>query len=102
MKVLAKELVATRKAKERIMTAQAQLNSVSMQLSTNTAMQKVSGAMGRSAQVLQCMNKLINIPEISAAMRVMAQEMEKAGIIEEMVDDTMSIMEVRLFLSKLQ
>ncbi len=73
--------------------AQAQLNSVSMNVSANAAMNKVTGAVARTSAVMTAMNRLINVPELSAQMRVMSQEMMKAGIIEEMVDDAMATME---------
>lgn len=39
------------------------------------------------------MQSLVRLPEIAAVMRDMSKEMMKAGIIEEMVDDTMSSLE---------
>ena len=34
-------------------------------------------------------NKLVRLPEMSAAMREMSGELMKAGILEEMMDDTL-------------
>ena len=42
-------------------------------------MAKVSKAMAKSTEVMQIMNKLVNIPQINKTMRGMAMEMEKAG-----------------------
>eukprot|EP01034_Spumella_vulgaris_P034165 gene34165-42125_t len=35
------------------------------------------------------MNKLVNITEISETMKTMAREMERAGLVEEIIGDTM-------------
>lgn len=58
---------------------------IQMQISTI----KVAGCMQKSSEVLASMNKLIKIPELSQACQAMAREMEKAGLIEEMVGDAM-------------
>jgi len=86
-KVLAKELIHSRKAKENIYKSKAQLNSVSMQLQQNLAMMKVAGVMQKSTQVMAAMNGLIKIPQLNQVMMTMAREMEKAGLIEEMMGD---------------
>ena len=39
------------------------------------------------------MNQLVKLPQFSAAMQVMAREMEKAGLIEEMMNDTLDNMD---------
>jgi len=88
-KVLAKEIVQSRKAKERIYKSKAQLNSVSMQLSQNLSMMKVAGMMAKSTQIMGLMNNLVKLPQINQVMMAMAREMEKAGLIEEIMDDVM-------------
>ena len=40
-------------------------------------------------------HSLVKLPEVKATMTNMAREMMRAGMIEEMVDDTMSSMDVR-------
>ncbi|EFA79153.1 SNF7 family protein [Heterostelium album PN500] len=86
-KTLAKEIAAARKAKERIYTAKAQMNSVSMQLQQNLSMAKVAGHLAKSTEVMKMMNNLIKLPELNKVMMAMGQEMMKAGIIEEMISD---------------
>jgi len=88
-KVLAKEIVQSRKAKERIYKSKAQLNSVSMQLSTSLSMMKVAGVMQKSTQIMGIMNNLVKLPQINQVMMSMAREMEKAGLIEEVMEDVM-------------
>lgn len=44
--------------------------------------------MGKSAQVMSAMNRLLSVPRISQTMQALAREMAKSGIIEEMVQDS--------------
>jgi len=88
-KTLAKELVRSKKAKERIAVSKAQLNSVQMQLSQNLAMYKVAGALKKSSEIMTMMNNLVRLPELQHMMMTMAREMEKAGLIDEVVADTL-------------
>ncbi|XP_030641770.1 charged multivesicular body protein 3 isoform X2 [Chanos chanos] len=46
-----------------------------------------------STDVMKAMQNLVKIPEIQATMRDLSKEMMKAGIIEEMLDDTFESME---------
>ncbi|KAL0216071.1 hypothetical protein P9112_008255 [Eukaryota sp. TZLM1-RC] len=88
-KLLAKELVNSRKAKERFWTARAQLNSVEMNLASNMATARLSSAVGKSTEIMSLMSNLIRLPELSNTMMHLSKEMEKAGVIEEMVGDTL-------------
>lgn len=45
---------------------------------------------------MAAMNGLMKLPEISETMKGMAQEMERAGIIEQMIDDTFAMTEVQI------
>eukprot|EP00045_Choanoeca_perplexa_P001469 m.19821 g.19821 ORF g.19821 m.19821 type:complete len:210 (+) comp10963_c0_seq1:94-723(+) len=88
-KVLAKSLVESRRAKNRIHTTKAQINSVSMQIQQQASMARVAGALSKSTEVMAMMSQLIRLPEIRATMMQMSREMTKAGLIEEMMEDTM-------------
>lgn len=89
IKTLAKTLVQVKGAKEKLEVGKAQLGSVMMQLNNNLAMMKVSGCMQQSAEVMGVMNDAVKVPSIMESMRDMSREMAKAGLIEEMVDDTL-------------
>jgi charged multivesicular body protein 3 len=93
VKIIAKEVNNTRKAKNRMYTTKAQLNSVAINMKTQLAQLKVQKSLAFSGEVMSSMNKLVNIPEITTSMRGMAREMEKAGLIQELVDDTMADIE---------
>merc|ERR1712146_334998 len=90
---LAKDIVKGRKLVERLYTAKAQINSVSMQLQNQVAMQRVTNAMGQSSQMMKSMQALVSIPDVRKAAMDMAREMEKAGLIEEMQEDMMDMMD---------
>ena len=91
--ILAKDLVKGRRVRDRLYSAKAQLNSVSMQLQTQMAMSKVAGALEQSTSVMQAMSQIVQLPQVTEACRTMAQEMSRAGIIQEMTDDMFEMME---------
>lgn len=57
------------------------------------AILKTTGALQKSTQVMQAMQSLIKIPEVAATMRELSKEMMKAGIMEEMINDTFESLE---------
>lgn len=56
-------------------------------------MLKTTGALQKSTQVMQSVQALVKIPEVAATMRELSKEMMKAGILEEMVNDTFESLE---------
>lgn len=88
-KILAKEIIRARHAINRIHTSKAQINSVHMSMNHQLATLRVAGSMEKSTEVMKAMEKLVKIPEISRTMQEMSKEMMKAGIIEEMIEDTL-------------
>ena len=87
--ILAKEIINSRKSVNKLYTAKANLSSVQNQMKGQLATLKVSGALSQSADVMKSMNALVKIPETQKVMMELSREMMKAGIIEEMLDDTM-------------
>ena len=45
--------------------------------------------MQKSAQIMGFMNQLVRLPQLNKVMMTMAREMEKAGLIEEVMDDVL-------------
>ena len=86
---LKKCIFGFRKAVNKLYTAKANLNSVQLQLKNQLATLKVSGALAQSADVMKSMNALVKVPETQKAMMELSREMMKAGIIEEMMEDTL-------------
>lgn len=87
MRVLAKELVRHRSAKDRLMFTKTNLNSVSNQLAQQMAMTKIGSVFKNSAEILATMNKLMNVNEIQDLMVQMGKEMQDAGLIEAVVSE---------------
>jgi len=88
-KILAREVVNARKAVTRITTAKAQINSVEMQMQQQASQIRVVGALQKSTDVMKSMSNLIKVPEVHQVMQDMSREMMKAGVIEDMMEDTM-------------
>lgn len=88
-KILAREVVRSQKQKSRLQTSKANLNSIHMQLGHQLAMVKVTGTLQQSAEIMKASNSLLSVPQLSSTMREMSMEMMKAGIMQEMLDDTM-------------
>ncbi|KAH8816325.1 Snf7-domain-containing protein [Xylogone sp. PMI_703] len=88
-RVFARELIRTRKASERLITSKAQLNSVALQVQEAFAVRKIEGSIKASVGIMKDVNKLVSLPELSGTMRELSQELMKAGIIEEMVSDSL-------------
>ncbi|CAG9764795.1 unnamed protein product [Ceutorhynchus assimilis] len=86
--ILAKEILRARKAVNKIYTSKAHLNSVMLQMKNQLATLRVAGSLQKSTEVMQAMQSLIRIPEVAHTMQEMSKEMMKAGIIEEMLDET--------------
>jgi len=88
VKTLAKELVRSRRATNRMYDAKTQLNSVCMELTAVTAQMKIADTMQASTSIMRQMGQVVRIPEVQQSMRQMATEMQKAGLIEEIVGES--------------
>ena len=89
MKVLAKEIVNSRKVVSRLYHNKAQMNSVSMMLTEQLATVRSVGHITKSTEVLKAMNGLIKHQQVTDTMRDMSKEMMKSGLIEEMLADAL-------------
>ncbi|KIO32838.1 hypothetical protein M407DRAFT_241276 [Tulasnella calospora MUT 4182] len=92
-RVLAKEVVRSEKQKQKLHVSKARLGSIGIQLSHQLAMVKVTGSLQKSTEIMKLSNDLIKLPQIGAAMREMSMEMTKAGIMEEMMEDTLATLD---------
>lgn len=91
--ILAKEIVRSKKAISKIHTSKAHLNSIQLQMKNQLATLRVAGSLQKSTEVMQAIQSLVRVPEVAATMRDMSREMMRAGIIEEMLEDTMGSLE---------
>ncbi|XP_036728762.1 charged multivesicular body protein 3 [Balaenoptera musculus] len=91
--VLAKEMIRSRKTVSKLYASKAHMNSVLMGMKNQLAVLRVAGSLQKSTEVMKAMQSLVKIPEIQATMRDLSKEMMKAGIIEEMLEDTFESMD---------
>ena len=82
MRLLAKEVVASRKTVARLYQNKAQMNSVSMMLSEQLATVKSVGHLTKSTEVLSAMNSIVKNEQVRDTMWEMSKEMMKSGLIE--------------------
>lgn len=92
--MFARELIRARKQGARLQTSKAQLQSIQMQVNERFAERKIHGSIKSSTIVMKDVNSLVRLPELTATMRELSAELMKAGIIEEMVDDTLADQEL--------
>lgn len=93
-RIFARELIRARKTTARLTTSKAQLNSVSMQVQEAFAVRKIEGSLKSSVGIMKDVNSLVRLPELMGTMQALNQELIKAGIIEEMVDDALPMGEM--------
>eukprot|EP01060_Flectonema_neradi_P009205 TRINITY_DN16585_c4_g2_i1.p1 TRINITY_DN16585_c4_g2~~TRINITY_DN16585_c4_g2_i1.p1 ORF type:complete len:214 (+),score=48.83 TRINITY_DN16585_c4_g2_i1:93-734(+) len=87
MQMLAKELVQSRKAVNRIHTTKTQLNSVTLALDNMIAQHKIAGSFKASGEIMKEMNALVKVGEVQETMMEMQKEMMKCGMISEQMDE---------------
>lgn len=88
-RTFARELIRVRKQIARLATSKAQLQSVQMQVNEAFSVRKIEGSLKASTGIMKDVNSLVRLPELTGTMRELSQELMKAGIIEEMVGDTL-------------
>ena len=54
---------------------------------------RVVGSLQQSTEVMQSMQLLVNVPEVHRTMQELSREMMKAGILDEVVEETLDAME---------
>jgi charged multivesicular body protein 3 len=59
-----------------------------MQMKQQVAQMKMAGCMKTSTEVMKSMQNLIRIPELQKVTQDLSKEMVKAGIIDEMINDS--------------
>ena len=88
-RTFARELLRTRKQTARLYTSRAQLESVRLQVNEAFAVRKIESSLKAGTNIMKDVNTLIRLPELTGSMQLLSQELMKAGIIEEMVDDAL-------------
>lgn len=88
-RTFAREFVRICKQNSRLATSKAQLQSVQMQVNEAFSVRKIEGSLKASTGIMKAVNSLVRLPELMGTMRELSQELVKAGIIEEMVGDSL-------------
>nr|POE51889.1 vacuolar protein-sorting-associated protein 24 [Quercus suber] len=88
-RVFAREMVRIRKQAARLHTSKATLASVGMQVQEAFAVRRIEGSLRASTGIMKDVNSLVRLPELTGTMRELSQELVRAGIIEEMVSDSL-------------
>jgi charged multivesicular body protein 3 len=88
VRMLAKEMIRSRKAVNRMYASKAQMNSVAMQLQNQVSQLKMTGSLKKSGEIMKEMNNLVKVKEVQQSMMAMSREMAKAGLIEETMNET--------------
>jgi len=60
-----------------------------MQVNEAFSVRKIQGSLKASTGIMKDVNTLIRLPELTGTMQELSQELMKAGIIEEMVGDSL-------------
>ena len=88
-RTFARELIRVRRQGARLHTSKAQLQSVQMQVTEAFSVRKIEGSLKAGTGIMKDVNTLVRLPELAGTMRELSQELMKAGIIEEMVGDSL-------------
>eukprot|EP00461_Guttulinopsis_vulgaris_P004675 UN04677 len=89
----AKALVKSRQARDRLLVSKVQCNSVVMTLQNMSAQLRVAKTMKASTELMSQVNKMMNIKALQQITMEMSQEMYKANLIEEQINDTFELLE---------
>jgi len=88
VQTLAKQVVRSRKAQNRLEKTKCSLNAVNLHLTTTIATMSTASSIKMSAGVMKEMNALMRVPELSSFMQDMQREMARAEIIDELIEES--------------
>ena len=86
-RLTAKNIHSSEKEVLKMQIAKSHLDSTVISLKLHSTSMKLSKVMGKSTEVFKSVNSLFNMPLMRQSIADMAREMEKAGLVEAMVDD---------------
>jgi charged multivesicular body protein 2A len=87
VKVMAKDLVRTRNACKKFMLMRANIQAVSLKITTLKSNHAMAQAMKGVTKAMSTMNKKMNLPEIQKIMMEFEKQTEMMDMKEEMMDD---------------
>ena len=86
---LAKQLVQTRKQREKIMTAKAHIGAVGMNATSMATQVAAAAAIGNVSMAMKTTNEAMNIKETTKILHEFQRENEKLEVKQEMMDDAL-------------
>merc|ERR1719309_1695626 len=89
VKIMAKDLVRTRKAVKKFMLMKANIQAVSLKIRTLKSQNSMSEAMKGVTKAMMMMNKQMKLPEIQKIMQEFEKQSEIMDMKEEMMNDVM-------------
>merc|ERR1712107_670416 len=89
VKIMAKDLVRTRKAIKKFMLMKANIQAVSLKIQTLKSQNSMAQAMKGVTKAMMMMNKQMKLPEIQKIMQEFEKQSEIMDIKEEMMNDVM-------------
>jgi len=93
VKILAKGVVQSNQNIARLYNTKTQINSAVLGIKEQQASLKMAKTMQKSAKITASMSHLVKVGEVQESATKMAMEMQKMGIIQEMVDDAFESVE---------
>ena len=86
---LVQGIAESKKARSKLLKTGTQLDSLIRQIDLQVAQVKVTGCFKQSAEVTHMMNQFVKLPEMQATAQRLSQEMQKAGLASEMMDEAL-------------
>lgn len=87
VRIMCKDLVRTRKHKQKMMMMKTQIQAVSLKIQTLKSVDTMANAMKGVAKAMGKMNKTMNIPELQKTMAEFEKQSEIMDMKQEMLDD---------------
>lgn len=86
---LAKQLVQTRKQREKIMTAKAQIGAVGMNATAMATQVSAAAAIGSVSTAMKTTNEAMNVKETMKILQEFTKETERMEVKQELMDDAL-------------
>mmetsp|Transcript_69472 Transcript_69472/g.125253 ORF Transcript_69472/g.125253 Transcript_69472/m.125253 type:complete len:286 (-) Transcript_69472:134-991(-) len=89
VQMLARSVVRSRKAVQRLEKTKASMHAVNLQLTTSIATMSTTSSIRLSADIMRKMNGIARIPEVSGTMEAMRREMARCAEAEDAIEDAL-------------
>lgn len=86
--IILKEVARVRKRIGQLYEITSLIKTVENELVLHVSRKRLNQIVGKAANIMKHMNMLVSVPQISQVAKNFAKELEKAGIIDELINDT--------------